>query len=84
MIIRILENKVNRAGHKFSVGEIISTLTGIDFCSVPGGGGIRADIHKEHTHGPSAWIGRLQDGYPDHHKTNDEKIISSTRKKDEK
>ena len=36
--MRILEKKVNRAGHKFSVGEICSTLAGMDFCSVPGEG----------------------------------------------
>jgi len=38
LIMRILENKVNRAGKKFSVREISETLAGMDFCSVPGEG----------------------------------------------
>lgn len=38
LIIRLLEKKVNRAGYRFSVREISTTLAGMDFCSIPGEG----------------------------------------------
>jgi hypothetical protein len=81
LIIRILENKVNRAGHKFSVREISTTLAGMDFCSIPGEGFVPAYTRTtltDHLHGSAGFRTDTQIIT----KKTMRRIISSTRKKD--
>jgi Transposase len=81
LIIRILEKKVNRAGHKFSVHEICSTLAGMDFCSVPGEGFVPAYTRTtltDHMHGSAGFRTDSQIVT----KQTMRKIIASTKKKD--
>lgn len=83
LIMRILENKVNRAGHKFSVREISSTLAGMDFCSIPGEGFVPAYTRTtltDYLHGSAGFRTDTQIIT----KQTMRKIISSTKKKDEK
>lgn len=58
LVMRILENKVNRAGQKFSVREISNTLAGMDFCSVPGEGFVPTYTRTgltDHLHGSAGF-----------------------------
>ena len=83
LIMRILENKVNRAGQKFSVREISTTLAGMDFCSVPGEGFVPTYTRTtltDHLHGPAGFRTDTQIIT----RQTMRRIISSTRKKDEK
>lgn len=83
LMMRMLENKVNRAGQKFSVREISTTLAGMDFCSVPGEGFVPTYTRTtltDHLHGSA---GFRTDTQIITRKTM-RRIISSTRKKNEK
>ena len=83
LIMRILERKVNRAGHKFSVREICSTLAGMDFCSVPAEGFVPAYTRTtltDHLHGSAGFRTDAQIIT----KQTMRKIIASTKKKNEK
>jgi hypothetical protein len=82
--MRILEKKVNRAGHKFSVREICSTLAGMDFCSVPGEGFVPTYTRTtltDHLHGSA---GFRTDSQIITTKQTMRRIIASTKKKDGK
>ncbi|GHU91214.1 transposase [Bacteroidia bacterium] len=81
LIMRLLEKKVNRAGHKFSVREISSTLAGMDFCSIPGEGFVPTYTRNtltDHLHGSAGFRTDTQIIT----KQTMRKIISSTRKRD--
>jgi transposase len=81
LIMRILEKKVNRAGQKFSVREITSTLAGMDFCSIPGEGFVPTYTRTtltDHLHGSSGF--RTDNQIIT--KQTMRRIISSTRKRD--
>ena len=83
LMMRILEKKVNRAGCKFSVREISDTLAGMDFCSIPGEGFVPAYTRTtltDHLHGSAGFRTDTQIIT----KQTMRKIISSTRKNDEK
>ena len=83
LIMRILEKKVNRAGHKFSVKEICSTLAGMDFCSVPGEGFVPAYTRTtltDYLHGSAGFRTDAQIVT----KQTMRRIIASTKKKDGK
>lgn len=83
LIMRILEKKVNRAGCKFSVREISDTLAGMDFYSIPGEGFVPAYTRTtltDHLHGSAGFRTDTQIIT----KQTMRKIISSTRKNDEK
>lgn len=80
LIMRILENKVNRAGQKFSVREISSTLAGMDFCSIPGEGFVPTYTRTgltDHLHGSAGFRTDTQIIT----KQTMRRIIASTKKK---
>lgn len=80
LVMRVLEKKVNRAGHKFSVREISDTLAGMDFCSVPGEGFVPTYTRNtltDHLHGSAGF----RTDYQIITKQTMRKIISSTKKK---
>ena len=81
LVMRILENKVNRAGQKFSVREISNTLAGMDFCSVPGEGFVPTYTRTgltDHLHGSAGFRTDTQIIT----KQAMRRIIASTKKKD--
>lgn len=83
LIMRILENKVNRAGRKFSVREISDTLAAMDFCSIPGEGYVPTYTRTtltDHLHGSAGF----RTDYQIITRQEMRKIISSSKKKDEK
>jgi len=83
LIMRILEKKVNRAGLKFSVGEICSTLAGMDFCSLPAEGFVPTYTRTtltDYLHGSAGFRTDSQIVT----KQTMRRIIASTKKKDGK
>lgn len=83
LIIRMLENKVNRAGRKFSVRQISDTLAAMDFCSIPGEGFVPTYTRTtltDHLHGSAGF----RTDYQIITKQEMRRIISSSKKKDGK